>query len=167
MSERRIEFENWGREGYVQVVFEAETGGFVVIHPDHGQHEWEQNKQIARMLATIGEAVILMPAKGNLSSHDATRNNQAWEFKTVSALNIRAAVQGAIRRGKVQASNVLCFIDTDDWEWHDISFGIHAAVKFDIKTSIERLAILFRDGSLIEMTREDVRNGTFRNLFGL
>lgn len=165
MSERRIEFENWGRMGYVQVVFEEETGGFVVIHPDHGQHEWEQNKQIARMLAAHGDAIVLMPAKPDLTNYDATRNEEAWEFKTVRVSNIENALQDAIRRGKKQASNILCFIDSDNWEVHQITLGIYTAVKFDLKIQAVRLAILFRSGKLVEMTREEVRNGAFRNLF--
>lgn len=165
MTERRLEYENLGQKGYVQVVFEEKTGGFVVIHSEHGRYEWAQNEEIARLLAALGEAIILMPAKSDTTCFDAMRNGEDWEFKTVKSWKVGNALQNAIRRGKKQASSILCFIDSDGWEIAEITLGIFTAIKFDARAEAQRLAILFRSGKLVEMSREDVRKGNFIHFF--
>lgn len=165
MTSRRNEFEQFGEQGYIKVVFHEENGGYLVIHPDHGQNEWEQNKEIGRLLAEHGEAVLLLSNQPYRRSCDALRNGVEWEFKTITSLNIGRAVQQALRRGKEQSPNILCFIRTEDVRLHEVSFGIDAAVKKDTLLKIQRIAILFPNGKLIEIERIDVKNGIMMKKF--
>ncbi|MBV6441561.1 MAG: hypothetical protein EPGJADBJ_03247 [Saprospiraceae bacterium] len=47
----------------------------------------------------------------------------------------------------------------------NITLGVHNAVKFDSEIRIQKIGILFQDGRLIEMTREEARNKLFVRKF--
>jgi Contact-dependent growth inhibition CdiA C-terminal domain len=164
MHATRFEYELYAMVGYIKVIFQEETGGYLVIHPEHGQNEWEDNKHIGRMLAELGEAIVLLPNILEKISPDAWRNGEEWEFKTIKAFNLKNAVQNALRKGKTQSPNILCFINML-YTIENITLGIYNAVKFDKTSRIEKIAILFQDGRLIEMTREEVRKGMFVKKF--
>lgn len=164
MHPTRCEYELYAILGYIHVVFQEETGGYLVIHPKHGQNEWEDNKRIGQMLVELGEAIVLLPNHVDKISPDASRNREEWEFKTIQAFNLKNAVQNALRKGKTQSPNILCFINML-YTIENITLGIYNAVKFDKTSRIEKIAILFQDGRLIEMTREEVRNGLFVRKF--
>lgn len=165
MNTPKEDFEWYGAQGYVKVVFHEENEGYLVIHPDHGQNEWEQNKEIGRYLAERGEAIVLLPNQPDRPSCDALRNGVEWEFKTVKSLNPGLAVQKAIRQGKRQSANIMCLIKTEDIHLHDISLGIYRAVKRDTQMKIQQIAILFPNGQLIEIDRIEVVSGTMMKKF--
>ncbi len=57
MINQFYEYQAYWEQGYVKVSFYEETGGYLVIHPQHGQNEWEDNKTIGRLLAERGDAI--------------------------------------------------------------------------------------------------------------
>lgn len=146
------------------MVFHEETMGYLVIHPAHGQNEWTENKLIGRMLAELGDVVVLLPNNEERPSPDALRNGEEWEFKTVCGHNLKNGIQNALRKGKTQSPNILCFVNML-YTIEDITLGIHNAVKFDAEVRIQKIGILFQDGRLVEMTREEVRNKLFVRKF--
>jgi hypothetical protein len=161
----RVEYEKLVTEGYVKGVYDDESNGFLVIHRDHGQNEWEENKRIGRLLAAHGDCIVLLPSKKELGSNDALRNGLDSEFKTIITTNISRALQGALRRGKIQATEIVCLIDVENPPHHEITYGIYNAVKFDDKVQIQRISILFRNGQLIELTRKEIQNNLFLKKF--
>lgn len=165
MSARRREYEAYGLIGYVTILFMEENDGYLVAHPRHGPNERADNERIGRLLAEAGEAVVLLPNVGGRSSADAWRNGEEWEFKTIGAKNLARGIQNAIRRGKTQSSNILCFVNVADFHIHEIALGIFNAVKFDSKQQIQKIAILFRNGILVEMTRAEVISKLFFKKF--
>lgn len=164
MSPNRVQHDAYGREGYVQVVFVEECEGYLVVHPRHGQSEWEKNKNIGRLLAASGEAIVLLPNIDDTTTADALRNGEEWEFKTIKAHNLKNVIQNALRKGKFQSPNVLVFVDML-YTIEDITLGIHNAVKFDHHVRLQKIAVLFRNGSLIEMSRSAVRQGLHNAFF--
>ena len=164
MINNRSHYEAFGKAGYVKVVFHEETEGYLVIHLAHGQNEWEENKLIGRMLAALGDAVVLLPNAEGRPSPDALRNGEEWEFKTIQGHNLKNGIQYALRKGKTQAPNIICFVNML-YTIENITLGIHNAVKFDSDMRIQKIGILFQDGRLVEMTREEVRNKLFVRKF--
>ena len=158
-------FEAYEGTQYTKIFFDAETGGFVVVHKEHGKYEFAGNKVIAMLLAKQGKKVVLLPDQVNVISADADVDSEIWEFKTLMAsTNLRGAVQLAIRRAKLQSCNILCFID-QHYNANDITKGIYNAVKFDGKKMIKQIVILFQNGHLIPMTRAEVIDESFREKF--
>lgn len=161
VSLHRILYEQYGRSGYVQIVFVEASQGFLVAHPRHGQNEWEENKDIGRLLAERGEAVVLLPNQVDRPSPDALRGGDEWEFKTVKSQEVSRAIQHALRRGKKQSPHILCLVLNTSAKNYELTLGIYRAVRFDLAAQIRRVAILFPNGRLIEMSREEIRNTTF------
>jgi hypothetical protein len=154
-------FEAFDSNDYIKIFFDAETGGFVVAHKAHGKNELEGNKVIALRLAALGKRVVLLPNQINVISADADVDSEIWEFKTLmTSTNLRGAIQITIRRAKVQASNILCFI-AQRYMIEEITGGIDGAVRNDKSEKIARIAVLFEDGKLIDMTREEVLQKQF------
>jgi len=164
MDTARLEYESYAADGYVKVIFHNATGGYLVIHPKHGQNEWEENKRIGRMLAELGDSVVLLPNMEGRPSPDALRNGAEWEFKTIQASNLKNAVQNALRKGKTQSTNIICFVNML-YNIENITLGIYNAVKFDKDGRIANIGILFQDGRLLEMSREEVISRLFLGRF--
>lgn len=116
---------------------------------------------IGLLLAALGEAVELLP---NRPSPDALRNGEEWEFKTIKAHNLKNAVQNALRKGKTQSPNMLVFVNML-YAIEDNTLGIHNTVKFARDTCLEKIAILFKDERLVEMTRSAVKQGRYNAFF--
>ncbi len=156
-------YESYG-PSHEKIFFDEVSGGFVVIHRKHGKNEAAQNLQIALMLAKNGEQMELIENDNVSTSADAKRNGDLWEFKTIKALNLRRAVQRELRKGKVQCSNILLFIN-QLYTIEEITLGIYNAVKFDNAKGIKKIAVLFQEGHLIEMTREEVKTKAYVTKF--
>lgn len=116
------------------------------------------------MLAELGDSVVLLPNNEERPSPDALRNGEEWEFKTVRGHNLKNSIQNALRKGKTQSPNIICFVNML-YTTEDITLGIHNAVKFDTEVRIQKIGILFQDGRLVEMTREEVRSKLFVRKF--
>jgi Contact-dependent growth inhibition CdiA C-terminal domain len=158
-------FEAFDNKYYTKIFFDTETGGFVVAHKEHGKNEIAGNKTIALLLVKIGYQVVLLGNQPNVISADATLNGEVWEFKTImETVNMSGAVQKDIKRGKRQAANILIFID-QLYTANDITKGIYNAVKFDKKQDVAKIGILFQNGDLINMTRAEILDESFREKF--
>jgi energy-coupling factor transporter ATP-binding protein EcfA2 len=158
-------FETYEDTQYTKIFFDAETGGFVVAHREHGKYELAGNKTIALLLVKHGYRVVLLENQHNVVSADVTIDDEAWEFKTVAkTVSMSNAIQRHITRGKRQASNILVFIN-QVYKVLDVTKGIHNAVKFDEKKLVKRIGILFQDGHLIFMERTEVMDESFIDKF--
>lgn len=165
MSPNRAQYEAYGRDGYVQVIFVEESEGFLVIHPKHGRNEWVENLTIGRVLVEGGESIVLLPNTDGRPSPDALRNGEEWEFKTIHSEQVGRALQYALRRGKTQSPNVLCLILHSEVKAYELTLGIYRAVKFDFRQQLQRIDILFPNGKLIGMTRNEVHASSFIQKF--
>lgn len=163
---RYLEFYESFDEGiYAKIVFHEETGGFLVVHRGHGRSEYQSNVEIGLMLVTHGFCVVLLENIILKPTPDASIDGEMWEFKTISrAKNLRNAVQRQLRKGKSQCGNILLYIN-QPFEIAEITFGIYNAVKFDHLAIIQRIAILFRDGTFIEFGREEVEDKRYLKYF--
>jgi hypothetical protein len=154
-------FEAFDNKYYNKIFFDTETGGFVVAHKEHGRNELKGNKVIALRLAALGKRVILLPNQINVISADADVDSEIWEFKTLmTSTNLRSAIQVAIRRAKLQSCNILCFIN-QLYVIEEITAGIDSAVRNDKSEKIARIAVLFEDGKIIDITREEILQRQF------
>jgi Contact-dependent growth inhibition CdiA C-terminal domain len=153
-------FESYDNTLYIKKYYDEKSEGFVIIHRAHGLNELQGNEAIAILLANLGKKIVLLPNEEGIISADADVDDEIWEFKTVKATNLSSAVQGAIRRGKLQSSNILCFIN-QLYVIENITKGIYNVVKYDNAEMIQKIAILFTNGELIEMTREEVVEKSF------
>jgi Contact-dependent growth inhibition CdiA C-terminal domain len=157
-------FESYNDTLYIKKYYDEKSEGFVIIHRAHGLNELQGNETIAMLLAKLGRKIVLLPNEVNSLSADADMDNEIWEFKTINATNLSSAVQGAIRRGKLQANNILCFIN-QLYTIENITKGIYNVVKYDNTERIEKIAILFVGGELIELTREEIVEKRFVSKF--
>lgn len=158
-------FDAFDDTQYNKIFFDMETNGFVVAHKQHGQYELIGNKKIALLLVKHGYRVVLLGNEPEVTSADATLNDEIWEFKTISeATNLRNRVQGDIKNGKRQAPNILIFIN-QVYEAREITKGIYNAIKFDEKKIVKRIGILFQDANLIIVERAEVLDESYRDMF--
>lgn len=165
MSQNYLVFESYDDETHIKEYYSHETGGFLVIHREHGQNEVEGNKVIALMLVKHGFRIVLQGNEPTVVSADATLNDEMWEFKTISeARNLSNRVQGDIKNGKRQAANILIFIN-QLYNINDITKGIYNAIKFDEKEMAQKIAILFQNGNLIIVERAEVLDKSYRSMF--
>jgi Contact-dependent growth inhibition CdiA C-terminal domain len=165
MQTNRSLFESYDENYYKKIFFDEDSNGFVVAHKEHGPYELKGNKTIALMLVKHGYRVVLLGNEPEVTSADATLNDEIWEFKTISeATNLRNRVQGDIKNGKRQAPNILIFIN-QVYVAREITKGIYNAIKFDVKKTAQRIGILFQDGSLIIIERAEVLDKSYRDKF--
>ena len=61
---------------YYLFAHDAATGGYVVVHRQHGADELAQNLQVALPLMRRGEQVVLLAALPGQKSPDAWRNGE-------------------------------------------------------------------------------------------
>jgi hypothetical protein len=154
-------FENYDEADYTKIHFDTTTFGFVVAHKLHGENEIKGNQAIALLLTKHGYRVVLLGNQPNIVSADATLDDEVWEFKTISdAQNLSNRVQRDIHRGKRQAANILIFI-AQFYRIKEITKGIYNAIKFDEKRMVNKVSILFQNGDLIKLTREEMVNSEF------
>jgi hypothetical protein len=158
-------FESYDDNHYTKIFFDAETGGFVVAHKEHGKFELAGNKAIALLLIQHGYRVVLLADPQDVISADATVDDEVWEFKTVAKTrSMSNSVQRNIARGKRQSANVLIFLN-QAYNSNDVAKGIHNAVKFDEKGLIEQIGVLFQNATLRIFNRSEILDETFREKF--
>ncbi len=166
MNTSYIVFEEFDDTNYTKLFFDSNTGGFVVAHKQHGENELEGNKTIAIILAKIGYRVILLPNSPDTPpTPDASVNDELWEFKTISQThNLSNRVHKVISKGKHQSSKVLIYI-AQSYKIYEITRGIENAIRVDGGEFIEKIGILFQDGRLIIVKRNEVIDKSFTNKF--
>ena len=158
-------FESYDDTLYIKKYYDEKTEGFVVIHRAHGFNELYGNETIAISLAKLGKRVVLLPNEADGISADAEVDNEIWEFKTISnTRNLSNRIHKVISKGKHQSSNVLIYI-AQLYKSHEITKGIDNAVRVDSNELIQKIAILFQDGRLIFVKREEVTDKSFNDKF--
>lgn len=142
--------------------FDSTSGGYVVVHKEHGRSEMADNLVVANQLAAMGEAIELLPVIQGQKTPDATRNGVAWEFKEIKGKSIKNSIQHQIQNGKQQCSRILIVIP-GEYKKEELTLGIHnAIVKNDTANKrVQKIALLFADGNLVELTRADIESGAF------
>ncbi|MBK9458292.1 MAG: hypothetical protein IPN94_02360 [Sphingobacteriales bacterium] len=141
--------------------FDSTSGGYVVVHKEHGRSEMADNLVVANQLAAMGEAIELLPVIQGQKTPDATRNGVAWEFKRIDG-NIKTGVQNGIKSGKQQCSRILIVIPSE-YKKEELTLAIYTAIVKNDTTNkrAQKLALLFANGNLVELTRADIESGIF------
>lgn len=165
MSQNYLFFESYDDVTHIKEYYSHETGGFLVIHREHGVNEVEGNRVVALMLIKHGFRIVLQGNEPTVISADAMLDDEEWEFKTISeAKNLSNRVQRDIKNGKRQAANILIFIN-QLYNTNDITKGIYNAIKFDEKEMVQKIAILFQNGNLIIVERAEILDKSYRHKF--
>ena len=152
------EFDN----NYTKEFFNAKNGGFVVSHKKHGKTEKRDNLIIANKLAEKGKGIELIENFDNIKSFDANIDGVEWEFKTLTNFsNLKNAVDRELRNAVKQSSNILLFIN-NGYKNEDLITGVERRTLRN--KEIKFIAILFKDGRLIKVSRKQIESGEFRKL---
>jgi len=157
------EYNSYDTALYDKVYFNAQKGGFVVVHKLHGKNELLQNIVIAKHLANLGESVELLKCNYNEKTPDSIRNGEFWEFKTIeNATNISTAIQSALRKGKKQSGNILIYIKQKILK-NQVIKGIESSLSMDKDNRIQKIALL-TENILITLTRDEIIKGKHKEL---
>ncbi len=152
------QYQAYNKQTHNHIYFNHETGGYIVVNKRHGHIEVQQNLIIAKILADLGEKIELLEDIPTIKSPDAKRNSDFWEFKTISkAKNVSRAIETAIRNAKKQAQNVLLFVNQKH-KANDIRYGLFLADKNNKLGNIKRVDVLFENGFLEKISRNDIKN---------
>ena len=144
---------------FTNIDFNKDSGGFVAENTKHGANELESNMTIAKELSKEGYGVKLLADIEKKSADAEFHLKGEWEFKTLSNFTTPdKAVQGAIRRAKKQAENIVLFI-TEPIQPHLLTKGIINAVKFDDKKQIKNVMIKFKDKKSLIVSRKEIESG--------
>jgi len=144
---------------FTNVEFNKDSGGFTAEHIKHGPDELKQNMIIGQELSKEGFGIKLLEDVGGKSADAEFHLKGEWEFKTLSNFTSPAkAVQGAIRRAKSQAENIVLFIEKPI-ESHQLSKGIYDAVSFDKKKQIKNVMIKFKGKKSLTVSRKEIESG--------
>ena len=148
---------------YEQYYFDDQTGGFILIHQQHNLNPSELF--IAEAFAKQGNQVKLLQEQAQIGEKtpDAKINNEEWEFKELSpnAVNIKNRVQRGIATAKKQAPNIAYHINNDRANLQDINRGIIRALVWDIEGNIQKIALVFQNGTINSLNREQLDNGEY------
>jgi Contact-dependent growth inhibition CdiA C-terminal domain len=162
--ERSQNIYNSFSEEYERYYFDENTGGFVVIHQNHQTTESE--RFIARILAQNGKQVKLLneQAETGVKIPDAEVNGVIYEFKelTEESQILGNRIQEGIGQARKQgATAVVYYINRSTFEIWQINRGIRQAFFWDRQEKIQEISLLFRDGKLETITREEWENGKY------
>ncbi len=145
---------------YERHYYDEDTGGFVLIHQAHNTNVSEMF--VAEIFARRGRRVKLLSeqAAPGVRTPDADINDEFWEFKELSpeAVSIKNTVQRGVAVAKKRAPNVAYHINTVA-NIGDINRGIARAMIWDTERLLQKIALVFNDGSVQVLTREDLDNG--------
>ncbi len=165
IKDNHKEYNAYNKQLYNFVFFNYDNGGYIVSHKKHGVIEIHQNLIIAKILADLGERIELLEDVPNQKTPDAKRNGELWEFKTISkAKNVSRAIETALRTAKRQANNVLIYINQKH-KANDIRYGIYLADKNNKLGSIRNIDVLFENGFLERIKRDEIKNGKLGEKF--
>lgn len=156
------EIYNSAEPEYERYYFDADTGGFVLIHQNHQTSE--SNRFIAQTLARQGRRVKLLSeqAPEGVKTPDAEVDGEIYEFKelTEQSQSLRNRVQEGISKARSQgATRVVYYINRESYNLEQINRGIRQAFFWDIEQQMQALALVFRTGEIKTITREEWQNG--------
>ena len=145
---------------YERYYYDEDTGGFILIHQNHNTNNSE--RFIAEILARLGRRVKLLSeqAAPGIRTPDAEIDGEIWEFKELSpeAVSIKNTVQRGVAVAKKRARNVAYHINTEA-NIADINKGITRAMVWDTERLLQKISLIFNDGKVQELTREELDNG--------
>ena len=156
-------YNNFG-DDYERYYFDEITGGFVLIHQNHKTTESELF--IAKVLAQKGGQVKLLSeqAEAGVKTPDAEIDGKICEFKelTEGSQSLGNRVQEGIGQARKQgATAVYYYINRSDYELWKINRGIRQAFFWDKQQRIKEISLLFNDGTLETISREEWENGKY------
>lgn len=154
------EIYNLADPEYERYYFDVVTGGFVLLHQTHNTNASELF--VAGVFARLGRRVKLLSEQAlpGVRTPDAEINGEIWEFKELSpeATSISNAVQRGVAAGKKRAPNVAYHINTEA-DIAGINTGIARAMVWDTEKLLQRVALVFNDGRVQILNREELENG--------
>ncbi len=139
---------------YQRTYFDEKTGGFVLTHEQHGKQNIQSEQFVAQVFATQGKQVRLLKEIGlpeGVKTPDAEIDSALWDFKRLTeeatslANRVQAGIKQAIKQG---AANVGYHIDRSEYDLSEIERGIKRALDLDIAEQIDRVVLIFKDGSM-------------------
>jgi hypothetical protein len=156
------EIYNLAELEYERYFYDENTGGFVLIHQDHNTNDSE--RFVAEVFASLGRRVKLLSeqASPGIRTPDAEINGEIWEFKELSqeAVSIKNAVQRGVAVAKKRAPNMAYHINCKA-NIEDINRGIIRALVWDTERLLQKIALVFNDGRMQVLTREELDNGQY------
>ncbi len=154
------EIYNLAEPEYERYYLDVVTGGFVLLHQTHNTNASELF--VAEVFARLGRRVKLLSEQAlpGVRTPDAEINGEIWEFKELSpeATSISNAVQRGVAAGKKRAPNVAYHINTEA-DIAGINTGIARAMVWDTEKLLQRVALVFNDGRVQILNREELENG--------
>ena len=143
---------------------DASSGGSVLVHVWHGANELQQNLEVAWQLMRRGERIVLLETIKGLRTADATRNGVEWEFKRLSnAKNIPRAIEKAVLQKKGQACRFVLHI-MQPYSNSQLTNGLYKIVCNSAPADFQEIALLFADGRLVSLSRQEIENKNFEKL---
>lgn len=161
IEESREIYQNAGQE-YQRYYFDEDTGGFVLIHQEH--NTIESDCFIAEILAKQGKRVSLLSeqASEGVKTPDAEIDGEVYEFKelTEQSQSLANRVQEGIGKARKQGvRGVIYHINRTNYDINQINRGLRQAFFWDKERQIQKISLLFPDGNLKTITREEWENG--------
>ncbi len=151
---------------YERVLFNAENGGFVLVHQSHNRGEsYESELFVAQVLANRGRRVTLLNETGmgvGVKTPDADIDGVIGEFKllTQNLTNVPARVQASFTRARQQGAEwVVYHLDRDESDISLVNQGLRLGFFWDRRKTVKQILVVFRDGRIKELSREEWDNG--------
>jgi hypothetical protein len=140
------------------------SNGKVYLHPKHSKNEIIENSEIGKRLADYNKVVLLpryVEAK-SVKNPDAIIDGQLADFKSPRhAHNFEGAVQGCVSKAnKQRVAIVVINIDNPVATKEAIQEGIRKAFFIEASRNryIKEVWLLYKDGALVELTKEEIKN---------
>ncbi|MDS3861076.1 hypothetical protein RIF25_09690 [Thermosynechococcaceae cyanobacterium BACA0444] len=166
IAQNRIAYKAAGPE-YERHYFDEQTGGYVLIHEGHNRSDdFASELFISEVFAKQGQVVELVDESRKeqyVRRFDALVDGENWEFKvlTTKAKNVRGAFQQGLIKGRSQAPRIAYYINRDA-AIRDLNFGLKQAIYIDREDQkIQRVALVFRDGSINQRSRGEIDAGQY------
>lgn len=117
------------------------------------------------VFAKQGQKVKLLnkQAAEGIKTPDAEINEEIWEFKELSAkaVSIKNTIQRGLAIGKKRASNIAYHINNNQVDIKDINKGIARALIWDREQFLQKIVLIFNNGTVKIKTREELNNGKY------
>ena len=166
--EEYIKYKN--DPNYVNVEFDWNSGGYLVIEKGHGSAEQEQNVKSAMPLVYAGFKVELIKQqtiridgkKKHLTTRDANVNEEKWEFKyTKDYINLAKSIGTKAGQAVAQGADVLLIdiIKTKQYGKNLVILGIKNAFRYNMQ--LQKVCIMIESHIFYIVERKDYRDGTY------
>ena len=152
-------------ENTYQLVFTAPNGGQIEIHHDHLSLELAENQFFALMLAMSGKHVKLLPYsyQTNVKNPDAEVDGRIVDFKYPARSKIlHTGIQSLIKSANYQGASVaFIYLGNPLIEQRDVKRALIAALQTDWNSNIKEVWLLYRDLTILELSRSEIEDRSF------